>query len=175
MLWTENNVNYDGDYYQLDNVTVNPKPSDGPLDIWIGGNSDAALKRIAEYGDGWFPSMITPETFSEKLNRLMRYCNDVGREVERDEAGVILLSHVDENPERAQNIQNKHLAQQDFDIPDEVFDKCTAFGTPAECVETIERYIGAGCTKFVLMPVGSHTERIEQIEYYSKSVIPEVS
>lgn len=175
LLWTEDNVSYDGTHYQLDSVTVNPKPNNGPLDIWIGGNSDAALKRIAQYGDGWFPSLITPETFEKKLRRLMKHCDRVGREVERDEAGVILLSHIDTDPSRAQHVRNEYYRQQAGDVPEDVFHRCTAFGTPDDVVDTIERYIEAGCTKFVLLPVGPNSERIKQLERYSQSVIPEVS
>jgi probable F420-dependent oxidoreductase len=175
LLWTRDDVDYDGEYYQLDGVTVSPKPTNGTLDIWLGGNSDAALKRIARYGDGWFPSMITPGTFNTKLERLMGYCEDVGRTVERDEAGVILLSHVDADRERTRNLREQFLAKQAFDIPEDIFERCTAFGTPEECIETIQRYVDAGCTKFVLMPVGPTSERIEQIERYSESVIPAIS
>ena len=39
----------------FDDVTIEPKPRKGSLDIWIGGKSDAILKRVARLGDGWFP------------------------------------------------------------------------------------------------------------------------
>jgi alkanesulfonate monooxygenase SsuD/methylene tetrahydromethanopterin reductase-like flavin-dependent oxidoreductase (luciferase family) len=174
-LWTMDNVDYDGEYYQLNGITVSPKPNQSALDIWIGGNSEAALKRVAKYGDGWFPSLITPQKFNEKLDRLMGYCEEFEREVERDEAGIILLSHIDEDRERARKVQDKFLANQGINVPKELFEQCSAFGTPAECIETIRGYVEAGCTKFVLLPVGPHSERIDQIELYSQDVIPEFS
>lgn len=172
-LWTEDDVYYDGEYYQLEGITVNPKPAGGPLDVWIGGNSEAALKRVARYGDGWFPSLISPRKFGEKMDRLMGYCEEAGREVERDEAGVILLSHVDPDSDRTREVRDRYLERQELSIPTDTFDTCTAFGTPAECVETVRRFVDAGCTKFVLMPVGPVSERIEQIERYRREVIPE--
>lgn len=174
-LWTEDNVDYDGEYYQLTGVSVNPKPAQGALDIWIGGNSDAALKRVAQYGDGWFPSSISPQEFTEKLERLMAYCEETGREVEQDEAGVILRTHVDQDRARAREVRDRYLERQDRDVSMESLEECSAFGTPAECVDTIQRYVDADCTKFVLLPVGPPSERIEQLERYSRDVIPEVT
>lgn len=171
-LWTEADVHYDGEYYRLDGVTVNPKPARGALDIWIGGNSDAALKRVARYGDGWFPSSIPPRVFAEKLDRLMGYCEEVGREVERDEAGIILRTHVDSDRDRALEVRDRYLERRGLD-PSDSFGESSAFGTPEECVETIRRYVDAGCTKFVLLPVGPVSERVDQLERYGREVIPE--
>jgi probable F420-dependent oxidoreductase len=171
-LWSEDDVEYDGDYYRLDGVTVDPKPPGGPLDVWIGGNSDAALKRVARYGDGWVPASIPPRAFEAKLERLMGYCEAVGREVERDEAGMILRTYVDPDGERAREVRDRYLEGRDRDVPVSSFEERSAFGTPAECVETIRRYVDAGCTKFVLMPVGPAAERVEQLERYARDVIP---
>lgn len=172
-LWTEDDVTYDGEYYQVDGVTVTPKPAQGTLDIWIGGNSDAALRRVARYGDGWFPALMPPREFGEKLDHLMGYCDEFGRTVERDEAGVILLSHLDRDGDRARRVRDRFLERRELEMSTESFEQCSAFGTPAECVETIRRYVDAGCTKFVLSPVGPPSDRIEQLERYSQAVIPE--
>jgi probable F420-dependent oxidoreductase len=174
-LWTEDDVDYDGEYYQLEGVTVEPKPAGGALDVWIGGNSDAALHRVARYGDGWFPASMPPRVFGEKLERLMEYCETVGRDVDRDEAGMILPTHLDEDPERARQIRDRYLQRRDREISVDTFEKCSAFGTAESCVETIRRYVDAGCTKFVLLPVGPTDERVDQLERYSRDVIPAFS
>lgn len=173
LLWAEDDVTYDGEYYQVEGVSVNPKPAGGSLDVWIGGNSDAALRRVAEYGDGWFPASIPPQVFHEKQERLMGYCEEAGREIERDEAGMILRTYVDDDRDRALEMRDRYLERRDRDVSMESFEKSSAFGTPAECVETIRRYVEAGCTKFVLMPVGPFSERVEQLERYARDVIPE--
>ncbi|QLG50077.1 LLM class flavin-dependent oxidoreductase [Natrinema halophilum] len=174
-LWTEDSVDYDGEHYQLNGVTVTPKPAQGTLDIWIGGNSDAALKRVARYGDGWFPALMSPQEFNTKLDRLMAFCDEVGREVERDEAGVILPSYVARDPDRAREIKARVLERRGLVGSSSKFEECSAFGTPVDCVETIQKYVDAGCTKFVLMPAGPPSERIGQLELYSREVLPELS
>lgn len=173
LLWTEDNVTYDGEYYQFEDVSVNPKPGQGSLDIWIGGDSEYALRRVAEFGDGWLPSVITPEAFRTKLSKLMEFCDEAGRVVERDEAGVILRAHVGSDPDRSRDIRDRYLANRSRSVDAEKFAACSAFGTPEECIETIERYIEAGCTKFVLLPVGPKEERVSQIETYHRDIISE--
>src|SRR5262249_5775128 len=62
-LWSGTQVTHEGKFYRFTDVTIEPRPARGPLDIWIGGRSNPALRRVAKYGDGWFPSFVTPEEF----------------------------------------------------------------------------------------------------------------
>lgn len=172
LCWTADGVDYDGEYYQLEGVSVTPKPAGDSLDIWIGGNSEAALQRVAAYGDGWFPALLRPATFGAKLERLMDYCEQAGRQVDRDEAGVIVPTYVTDDRERARAVREAYLERRDLDRDAETLEVCTAFGPPDACIETVQRYVDAGCTKFVLSPAGPETERIDQFERYSRDVIP---
>ena len=55
----ENTVDFSGDYFTVTGAQVLPKPSP-PLDVWIGGATDAAFRRIGNLGDGWLGSFLTP-------------------------------------------------------------------------------------------------------------------
>lgn len=171
LLWTEDDVDYDGEFYHLEDVTVNPKPAE-PLDIWIGGNSDAALRRVAEYGDGWFPASIPPERFEAGLERLMEHCEAVGRHVERDEAGIIVRTHVADDPDEARAVRDAYLSNSDRDASVEEFESYSAVGTPEDVIAKVQDYVDHGCTKFVLRPICRPESRIEQIERYARDVIP---
>jgi alkanesulfonate monooxygenase SsuD/methylene tetrahydromethanopterin reductase-like flavin-dependent oxidoreductase (luciferase family) len=59
LLWTQDEVTFQGEFFKLDRVTIFPKPWQNPPPIWIGGKSEAAQKRTARLGDGWIPSFIT--------------------------------------------------------------------------------------------------------------------
>ena len=53
-LWTEENVSFDGKFYSVQDVTITPRPwQKGGPPIWIGGRSQAALRRTGRLGDGW--------------------------------------------------------------------------------------------------------------------------
>lgn len=66
-LWEEDDVSFDGRAYRLRHVTIDPKPSQRPRPpIWIAANSDRAVQRAAEIGDGW---LIGPHSTIGELRR----------------------------------------------------------------------------------------------------------
>ena len=58
-MWREPLVNFSGDFFDVNGAVSSPKPAQ-PIPIWIGGNSDAAVRRAARLGDGWHPITIPP-------------------------------------------------------------------------------------------------------------------
>ena len=52
-LWRDESVDFDGKYYRLNGASISPKPVQPDLPMWIGGSSDAAVRRTAQYGTGW--------------------------------------------------------------------------------------------------------------------------
>lgn len=53
-LWREDVASFTGDFVRFDSIRVNPKPCGASIPIIFGGNSDAALRRAATLGDGWY-------------------------------------------------------------------------------------------------------------------------
>ena len=67
-LWTQSDPTYKGKYIEFQNILFAPKPIQDPHPpIWIGGESEAAIKRAARIGNGWFPLSQNP-TFPLKTN-----------------------------------------------------------------------------------------------------------
>jgi alkanesulfonate monooxygenase SsuD/methylene tetrahydromethanopterin reductase-like flavin-dependent oxidoreductase (luciferase family) len=60
------------------------------MPIWIGGNSDVALRRVARIGDGWFPLGKPNAQMRETLERLRGYASEIGR----DPASIGIEAHV---------------------------------------------------------------------------------
>jgi Luciferase-like monooxygenase len=52
-LWREESVDFSGAFYKLKGVTIAPKPVQPDLPTWIGGSTDAAIRRTARIGTGW--------------------------------------------------------------------------------------------------------------------------
>jgi hypothetical protein len=66
-MWTQPETSYDGRYYKLSRANCDPKPLQQPHPpIWIGGNSDRAIRRTVELADGWNP-MPSPARASKLL------------------------------------------------------------------------------------------------------------
>jgi len=169
-LWAGPQVTHEGRFYKFTDVTIEPRPAKGSLDIWIGGRSEPALKRTAKYGDGWFPSFVTPEEFQEGMQKLTAYATQYGRTIDPREAGVLILTHASQNRSRAQEVAQKFF--EGFPLPAESLPARCAIGTPEECVEKIQSYVKAGCSKFVLWPVAPPDELVSQIEIYGREIVP---
>src|SRR5215470_12999255 len=169
-LWAEDNVTHHGQFYQFENVSINPKPRKGSLDIWIGGKSDAILKRVVRLGDGWFPALTSPEEFRRDMDKLIAFGAEAGRAVNPREAGVLLLTHVERDKKAAWEKVAPSLRGLNMP-PEEVAARCIV-GPPEECVERLQSFVEAGCVKFVLRPSCPLEEVMDQIELYGKEILP---
>jgi len=78
-LWTQDLVTFKGRFHDLKEVSITPAPIQRPIPIWLGGTSDAAVKRAARIGDGWMPIM-PPDEAAPKLAALRAHLKAFGRD-----------------------------------------------------------------------------------------------
>jgi probable F420-dependent oxidoreductase len=79
-LWCDEVSSHDGEYYALPPCRMQPKPVQQPHPpIYFGGESDAALRRVAELGDGWHGFNHLPESAGASVQRLEQALEAVGR------------------------------------------------------------------------------------------------
>src|SRR3546814_2031044 len=68
-LWTQDKPEFEGEFVSFKDIGFAPKPLQSPkLPIWLGGDAEAVLKRVAKFGDGWSPFRTPPEKFPECLD-----------------------------------------------------------------------------------------------------------
>src|SRR6059036_3190731 len=168
--WAEDEVTHDGEFWKLERVTVLPKPVQQPMPLWIGGNSEAAMRRAGRLGDGWIPSFITPEQFRVGVDKTLAYAAEAQREVPGDHFGVLVNYCLDDDPAAARALAMPFIPRGRADAP--TLDACTAFG-PADLVsERVEGYVRGGGSKFVLRPMCPPERMLEQLEQLASDVIP---
>lgn len=79
-LWCDEISRHDGERFQIRAAYQNPKPVQKPHPpLFFGGESDAALKRVATVGQGWFGFNLTPASLEERLAALDSLLADAGR------------------------------------------------------------------------------------------------
>ncbi|MBL6612637.1 MAG: LLM class F420-dependent oxidoreductase [Reyranella sp.] len=54
-LWAKPSITFKGEFHQLDDGGINPRPKSGRVPVWFGGHAEATFKRAAKYGDGFMP------------------------------------------------------------------------------------------------------------------------
>jgi probable F420-dependent oxidoreductase len=55
-LWSQPSVTFQGRWHHISDAGINPLPAQRPIPLWIGGESDVALRRAARLADGWISS-----------------------------------------------------------------------------------------------------------------------
>jgi probable F420-dependent oxidoreductase len=80
--WTQPSIDFSGKYYALRAIGMEPKPPQGAaLPVWIGGNSEAALRRVGRYGDGWLGSRMTDAASARQaIDTIRRHAVAAGRD-----------------------------------------------------------------------------------------------
>jgi probable F420-dependent oxidoreductase len=77
-IWTADEAEYHGEHVDFDPIFLWPKPEQKPHPpIYVGGESPAALRRLAEFGDGWLPRQHTPPA---EIKRVRGWLAEQGRD-----------------------------------------------------------------------------------------------
>ncbi len=68
-LWTQESPEFEGQFVSFRNVAFEPKPVQKPhLPVWMGGDADPVLRRIARHCSGWWPFLTPPDRIPERLD-----------------------------------------------------------------------------------------------------------
>ena len=82
-LWQNDDPQYEGEFYNFKDVLFNPKPAQaGGPPLWVGGSSDAAIRRIATLGDGWHADDSPLDQLRAVTAQVQRLTAENGRSVE---------------------------------------------------------------------------------------------
>lgn len=174
IVWKNNNkeqknstlTNYSGRYYRFEKVSVQPKPFQKPHPpIYIGswGSSEAGLKRVAKYGDGWMASAynITPDKFKVKWKILLSYRQALGKDIQSFENSVMsMFGYIDNDRNRAHRMA-KDVLSPALGRPTEELESLLLFGSPDHCLEKIRALSEAGVKRIHFWPVSDYLEQIE--------------
>lgn len=100
-LWSNDNPRFEGKYVQFKDVLFPPKPVQASIPIWIGGESNPALRRTAKYGDAWYPIGTNPQFPMDTLSRFkagVAKLRGMTEKAGRDPNTVGLAYRVSSNP-----------------------------------------------------------------------------
>ncbi len=86
--WTNDSPEFDGDFASYSNIEFAPQPLQNPHPpIWVGGESNPAMRRAVKYADAWYPiganprfPLNTPALYSDSLQRLAVMCEKAERD-----------------------------------------------------------------------------------------------
>lgn len=173
-LWSEDSVTYHGKYHHVENVSLEPKPVQKNLPIWIAvrpPNSKATeviYRRIARLSEGWMSIRLTPEEIKRSWKKIQHYNKELGGKVSICALYANLL--LDNNRERAIQETKSYLDKYYFtDFSRDIIESWGAYGSRADCVKRIESYMDAGVNFITFRPTTHHAK--DQVKQWSKEVL----
>ena len=158
-LWTKDNPEFNGEYYQLSGVGFQPKPVQKPHPpIWIGGHTGPAIRRAAKLGDGWMPiglrppAVLEPEEMAVKIAQLRRATVRAGRPEDAVEITFSTGVRFDDSPPQSRQMVS---------------------GRPEQIAADLRQYQDLGVKNFILGFQGdSVAAQQENMERFSRQVMP---
>ena len=169
-LWAENDVSFEGEFYQYQGASISPKPSNPNIPLWIGGSSELAMRRTAKYGTGWIGGIDTPEQAKVVVTGVKSALLKTGRTIDNDHYGASLLFRFGCGDDPVVASTAKGLAER----VKQPTDRYMVAGNTNAIVSRINEFVEAGCHKFVLLPMANGTEEVmSQTRLFIEKILPE--
>jgi probable F420-dependent oxidoreductase len=148
-LWTEDDVTFEGRFYSVTNFTLRPKPVQQPHpDVWFGGHSEAACRRVGRIGTGWLPSFVAASEYKAKVELIKSVAEANEREIEEDHYGA-LVAYI---PPGREDVTETVMSVLSARRPEVDARDIVATGGHDDLRGKLEELIAQGATKFVVVP-----------------------
>jgi probable F420-dependent oxidoreductase len=165
LCWTKDQIRFEGKYYRVSDIVFLPKPiQKGGIPIWIGGHTDAALRRAGELGDGWHPighrppGLLHPAEYAEKVKHIHAWAERAGRD--RKAITLTFRARMELSPKRGKAPAG---------------DREPFHGTADQVIADIRQYQALGVTHFVFDFTSPDPKRIlANMERFAEEVRPKV-
>jgi probable F420-dependent oxidoreductase len=171
-LWTQPRITFDGEFWQLRDAAMEPKPFQKPHPpLWFGANGPVALRRAARLGHGFFGAGATPtERFAEQVQLVRGELAATGRPATDFAIAKRVYIAIDEDAGRARRRMNEameHLyGRRVADI-----EAAAVAGTPADCVAALREVAAAGAELILFTAMFEQAEHAERL---AAEVIPQL-
>jgi probable F420-dependent oxidoreductase len=163
-LWVEDDVHHEGARFQVEGVTLRPRPVQEPIEMWLGGNSPSELRRTGRLGDGWLPSFCSVADVRDGWPVINATAAEHGREIDPEHLGVLIAYSRSAVPDAVKALIATR--RPDLDPTDVV-----PIGLPA-VGRRIEDMIEVGASKFVVLPIEEPPDWEAELEEIASDLLP---
>jgi len=171
-LWTESSVTFGGEFWQLKDAAMEPKPFQKPFPpLWFGGSGRTAVERAVRLGDGFFGAGSTPTAkFADQVQIVRGALATAGRPAADFPIAKRVYVAVDDDAGRARSQMNAALerlyGRRLADI-----EAAAVVGPPADCVRELRKVAEAGAELILFTAM---FDQAGQAERLAAEVIPQL-
>lgn len=172
-VWTESRVTFKGQFWQLDNAMMEPKPFQKPFPpIWFGGSHPDAVRRAVKYADGFFGAgSQTTAQFAEQVRVLRTAFEESGivNNAFRVAKRVYIAVDDDASGVRKRIVDALENRYGYFGLPN--LESVAVSGPPEACAKGLHDVAAAGAEMILLNPLYDDAQQTERL---AAEVIPRV-
>ncbi len=171
-LWIEPRVTFRGEFWQLEDAPMEPKPFQKPYPrLWFGGASEPALRRAVRMGDGFFGAgSATTAKFAEQVQIVRAALAEAGRPPEDFPVAKRVYIGIDEDAERARTRMNAAL-ERIYGTRVPAIEAAAITGPAADCVREVNQVAAAGAELILFTAL---FDQREQMEMLAAAVLPKI-
>jgi probable F420-dependent oxidoreductase len=168
-LWREESVDFSGAFYKLKGAAILPKPVQRDLPMWIGGSTEAAIRRTARFGTGWQAGGDPPAEAGRVVAAIKAAAREAGRSIDDDHYGAGFAFHFGKPDAPAVAKAMDAYAKRAGRDATHAF----AIGDTETILARLAEYVDAGVSKFILRPLGGDDDTImAQTRLLIEQVLP---
>ena len=176
-LWTEEHVSHHGDFFDFDDVTLLPFPSQKPYPpIWVSGRSDAAMRRAGVMGDGWYPYLFTVRRIKASIEMVRQFAAEAGRDLNGFHWGLNQPTAISADASEAMALAVSNVGERYVTAErsaESIAQALCIAGTPQDCITAVEDRIAAGVEHINLGFLASDPDAFYgQMEMFASQVMP---
>ena len=171
-LWSGEKLTYQGKHFWLTDAIIAPLPVQPDLPMWIGGSSEAAIRRTAKLGTGWQAGAESAENVGAVIAGIKAATKEVGRTIDDDHYGAAFAFRFG-GPDDVgvAKVMEQYKARTGRD-PGGLF----AMGDADTILRRLSDYIAVGAQKFILRPVAQgDADMLAQTKRLIEEVLPQVA
>ena len=186
-LFSETKASHASRFYRFENVSLQPKPVQTPLPIWIASNPTAltwkqgasapdsiverSFRRVAKYADGWMTNKLSPSEFAEQFARIRAMAKAEGRDPAA--LGSALYHNINVNEDRQAGLEETKKFLDTYystNFTPKFVEQWTITGDPKSCAGQLRAYADAGLGHMALR-LSSWDQR-GQLARFLNEVVP---
>ena len=174
-LWTGQSVSSSGEFYPLEDVTLEPQPVQPSIPLWISSNwVRRGLARVAELGDAWITNVPSVDLFTRCWERIEQCAGENGRDSKEIGRCLYISVNLNEDTDGALAEGDQYMRSY-YSIPYEVISKnlLCVFGPVRKCIDTIQAYKEAGADYFIVRFASPNQGH--QMTRFTEEVLPAVA
>ena len=170
-LWTEDNVTFKGKFYNLENLSVGPKPIQKPHPpIWTGGSAEVALKRAGSWADGFICGSSAIPEFPSTWEKIASYAKAAGRDPKKISKAGLTFMAIDEDQSKAVKTVEDYVMRYYGRLRADVANT-SLVGAPAAIADRIGAFLSRGLDTLI---IGVADPDPRQLDLFGENVLPKI-